>query len=40
MAPKFQGICTIGTLMAAAALVLAPPEQAGAQENVEFVELI
>ncbi len=40
MAPKFRGICTIGTLMAAAALVLAPPEQAGAQDNVEFVELI
>jgi len=39
MAPKFQGICTIGTLMASAALVLTLPEQAGAQDNVEFVEL-
>jgi hypothetical protein len=40
MAPKLRGIFTIGTLMAAAALVLAPPEQARAQDNVEFVELV
>ena len=39
MAPKFQGICTIGMLMAAAALVLAPPERAEAQDNVDYVEL-
>ncbi len=40
MVPKFRGICTIGMLMAAAALVLAPPEQAGAHDNVEYVELV
>ena len=39
MVPKFRGICTIGMLMVAAALVLAPPEQAGAQDNVDYVEL-
>ncbi len=40
MAPRFRGICTIGMLLAAAALVLAPPEQAGAQDNVENIELV
>ena len=36
---KLRRICSIGTLMAAAALVLAPSKVTGAPDNVEFVEL-